>query len=222
MILSHKHKFIYIKNKKVAGTSVEIALSKFCGSDDILTKLTPKKDENKRKKLGYRTAQNHNVGTYYNHMPCKSIRKMVGDDIFNSYYKFCHVRNPWDRMVSKYFFRKKKYDQRGWTFKDFIKHKVERVDIGITRQKSYKRITESDQLMIDDFYYFEDLKQSLVDIGNKLSLPSELILPETKRDTRGKDKTHYSLYYDDESIESVRKTFQFEIETFGYEFDDRR
>ena len=37
MILSHKHKFVFVKNRKVAGTSVEVALSPHCGPDDILT-----------------------------------------------------------------------------------------------------------------------------------------------------------------------------------------
>ncbi len=37
MLLSHKYKFIFIKTKKVGGTSVEIALSKYLGEDDIIT-----------------------------------------------------------------------------------------------------------------------------------------------------------------------------------------
>jgi hypothetical protein len=41
MILSHKHKFIFIKGRKVAGTSAEIALSQICGPEDIITPITP-------------------------------------------------------------------------------------------------------------------------------------------------------------------------------------
>ena len=36
MIISHKHKFIFIKTKKTTGTSVEIFLSNICGLDDIV------------------------------------------------------------------------------------------------------------------------------------------------------------------------------------------
>jgi len=40
MIISHKHKFIYIKCRKTAGTSIEMSLSKLCGPQDIITPLT--------------------------------------------------------------------------------------------------------------------------------------------------------------------------------------
>ena len=31
MILSHEHKFIFLRTKKTAGTSIELALSELCG-----------------------------------------------------------------------------------------------------------------------------------------------------------------------------------------------
>ena len=38
MIISHKHKFIFLKTRKTAGTSVQIALSGICDQDlDIIT-----------------------------------------------------------------------------------------------------------------------------------------------------------------------------------------
>ena len=37
MIVSHKHKFIFIKTKKTAGTAIEAALSELCGPQDVIT-----------------------------------------------------------------------------------------------------------------------------------------------------------------------------------------
>lgn len=58
MIISHKYRYIFLKTNKTAGTSVEIALSRFCGPDDIITPITPE-DEEIRRELGYPGPQNY-------------------------------------------------------------------------------------------------------------------------------------------------------------------
>ena len=58
MILCRDLNIIFIKTKKVGGTSFEIALSKYCDEGDILTPITPY-DEITRAKLGYQGPTNH-------------------------------------------------------------------------------------------------------------------------------------------------------------------
>ncbi len=41
MIISHHHRFIFVKTRKTGGTSIEIALSTFCGDDDVIAPITP-------------------------------------------------------------------------------------------------------------------------------------------------------------------------------------
>jgi hypothetical protein len=36
---------------------------------------------------------------YYSHMSAEEIKKIIGDEKFNNYIKFCVVRNPYDKMV---------------------------------------------------------------------------------------------------------------------------
>src|SRR5690554_5738319 len=44
MIVSHRHKFIFIKTKKTAGTSIELALRQICGPEDIISPVREDRD----------------------------------------------------------------------------------------------------------------------------------------------------------------------------------
>lgn len=110
MIISHTQELIFIKPKKVAGTSFEIALSKFCGEDCIITPIAPR-DENLRRKLGYRAAQNfENVTfpgcepvTFSRHDTAEKVYSSIPRDLWEGYKTISIVRNPYDVAISRYF-----------------------------------------------------------------------------------------------------------------------
>ena len=120
MIVSHRHKFIFIKSRKTAGTSVEIALSRFCGDEDIVTPIRPETTE-ELEKMGFKGAQNYRLSplqftvhdwrerlrgkrpAFRDHLPAASIKKVLGDKVWNSYFKFSIERNPYDKAVSRYY-----------------------------------------------------------------------------------------------------------------------
>ena len=57
-IINYTNNFIFVKTNKTAGTSLEIALSKFCNVKDIIGPIFSE-DEKLRKELGFRSAQNY-------------------------------------------------------------------------------------------------------------------------------------------------------------------
>ena len=57
MIVSHKHKFIFIKTKKTAGTAIEAALSELCGPQDV---ITPFREESEQDRKGL-SPQNYRI-----------------------------------------------------------------------------------------------------------------------------------------------------------------
>lgn len=89
-MISHKHKFIFIHIPKTAGTSIEEALR------DESCQLLPNEWDHGRishTPLNYLTLQE--LVDYGLLTPAQ----------LKSYFKFCFVRNPWDRLISEIFCR---------------------------------------------------------------------------------------------------------------------
>ena len=110
MIISHKHKFIFLKSEKTAGTSLEVSLASVCGPEDIITTIT--KDGLPK---DYSHPHRNNNGFNPHTLPAKIISK-IGIDTWNEYYKILPIRNPWDRIVSFWYWGIGKY-KKTYTFK---------------------------------------------------------------------------------------------------------
>ena len=128
MIASYAHNYIFIKTGKVAGTSVEMALSRFCGPRDIITPIYPP-DEIERKPPA-RHAQNFSTdpalerrhadladrgdraelwkmqhelqakAIYTNHMAAPDVRERIGESFWHGAFKFTIERHPYERVIS--------------------------------------------------------------------------------------------------------------------------
>jgi hypothetical protein len=231
MILSHKYKFIFLKTAKTAGTSIEIALSKFLGDDDIITPISPV-DELLRKDLGHRGPQNYLIPLrqlrfpelagsmltlkrkrYFNHMTSEEVRQLIGEDIWNGYYKFCFERNPFDRAVSLYYWCHKVEPRP--SLKEFLNsgelELLSRRGIAIYTDKSGR-------MAVDRVCLYEKMTEELEDIRKHLRLPEPLVLPNAKGGHRV-DRRHYSEMLDDECRETIMSQFAREIQLFDYRYE---
>ncbi len=228
MIISHKYKFIFVKTKKTAGTSVEIALSRHLGSDDIITPISPN-DEDMRIELGGMGPQ-HFIETslwnysprdwvrrwrrgkikerFFNHIPAKLIRRRIGEDVWNSYQKFTIERNPWDKVVSLYHYQK--MDAKDVSLEQFIKSGKSQIAC------DYDRYSIGGVNQMDFICRYENLQADLNEICGKIGIP-ELELPRAKGGFRT-EKRPYSELYTSLARDIVAKDFKREIELFGYEF----
>lgn len=210
MIISHKHRFIFIKTKKTAGTSLEIALSAICGDKDVITPISPM-DEETRTQLGYPGAQNYSNKNYFNHMSARRIKELERE-IWDEYYKFCFERNPWDKVISWYYWELK--NGRPMTFDHFMESgHFARVG-GPGGYDLYS--DDQGHIIVDDVYLYENMSQAISKIEDKLEiiLPN---LPNAKSQFRD-NKQPYSEIYSDRHRELVQKAFWREISKFGYRF----
>ncbi len=229
MIVSHEHRFIFLKTKKTAGTSIELALSELCGPLDIVTPLT-KIDEAKRSEgaeprnwrlhgwwksprplLERRwfkfTAQDYG---FYNHMPASEAMPILGEAVWRSYFKFAFDRNPWDRQVSFYHHRYRRETEPP-PFKSFLcRDKRARVN-------NYDIYSINGGVTVDFLGRFENLAEDLKHALETVGLKLEHELPRAKTTFR-RDNGHYRDYYDEEARDIVGDWYRREIGLLGYEF----
>lgn len=230
MIISHDYKFIFIKTNKTAGTSIEIALSRFCGPNDIITTI-PEKDEEIRRSLGYRGPQNYLVPSsemnlqesrrlarkgkkerkYYNHISANRIRRYIGQPIWDSYFKFCVERNPWDRLISMYYWHCKSEPRP--TIAEFLDS-----DIPLRLKLRGRDLYMIDgRVAVDVVCRFESLSEDLEKIRLQLGIPEKLELPRTKSTFR-KDKRNYREILSDAERARIAELFAEEIDLIGYQY----
>jgi hypothetical protein len=228
MIISHKYKYIFIKTAKTAGTSIELALSKFCGKEDIITENN-KTDELLRNKLGYRGPQNYYVPLrdysfkdlinsiykckrlkFRSHNNAGFIRKHIDKSIWDNYFKFCFERNPWDKVISLYYW-KYPSDPRP-SLSDFISSGEAYNIYG-----GYDLYSIAGEIVVDNIFFFEDLHASMIDIKERLNLPEVPVLPSAKTGIR-KDKRSYKEVLSLSDKESIANLYHREIAAFQYDW----
>ena len=230
MIISHKHRFIFLKTAKTAGTSVEIALSRFCGDDDVITPISPE-DEKLRQSLGHRGPQNYRdvaslvnarhwkylVATrrrhFYNHIGARHVRSLVAPSVWQDYYKFCFARNPWDRVVSYYHFH------YGWNgeprrpISEFIRSPT----IKALRTRGFEVYTIRCNVVVDKVCRYEALETELQEVYERVGIHERVSLPMAKANYRT-DTRHYREIFSCEDKDLIAQMFADEIRLLGYEY----
>jgi hypothetical protein len=213
VIASHAHRFIFLKTRKTAGTSVEIALSKVCGPDDVITRISPE-DEQLRELAGGLGPQNFESPPLprqaFNHMSARMAREVVGLPAWRSYYRFAIERNPWDAVVSLYYWKYKDLPE----LPDFDQYVNEEWIEQLANNRRMYRIRG--KMAVDRVLRYERLAEELDEVWAHLRLPGTPDLPRAKANAR--PAGHYRELYSDASRTRVAEVFADAIEAFDYTF----
>lgn len=236
MIISHSHQFIFLKPRKVAGTSLEIAFSKFLGANDIVTRISHG-DEEERLRKGYLGAQNYKKSAvelftnpsmkdlkslarlkppqkFYNHISAAQVKKMVEPEIWNNYKKISIVRNPWDYALSYFFYangRETKLNFEQWCF-----------DRSAVLNRNIEQYQVDNEVVIDYFLRFEHFQEDMLAL--EASFPSLAGLydiftsVQAKGGIRPKKGATVQDFFGNKPKLNVlfEETFKFEISQFNY------
>ena len=144
-------------------------------------------------------------------MPAFEIKKLVSEDVWNSYYKFSFDRNPWDKTISWYFWKRRKFHF------DSLDEFIESGVAGTI--KGYDLYTIGGVQVVDDVFKYEELPAALKQIAEKLGLEKPLQMPDyvAKGGVR-KVKTHYSELFSPNAVERIRTIAAREIRLLGYTY----
>ncbi len=153
------------------------------------------------------------------HCPLKIIYRKF--PFIEDYFKFAIVRNPFDWVVSWYFYRKtrpNKNNTKDISFKDWLvdenssAYNIE--GIGLTLSQ-YDVLNCDKNIELDFIGRYENFQNDYNTICDKVGIPRQQ-LPHLNR---SKHK-HYTEYYDEETKQLIAEKYAKDIECFGYKFGD--
>ena len=150
-----------------------------------------------------------------NHMPAADIRNKVGDDIWNEYFKFCVIRNPFDKLVSYFFFLEKQRSPAPEEVGKRIERFRKWIATGVSAIDRDKYLIDG-EICVDYFIRFEDLGHGIKQVCDRVNVPFEPErLPKLKAGIRD-SSIPLSAFYDEETTLLVAQAYQFELDSFGY------
>lgn len=234
MIISHRYKFIFVKTKKTAGTSIEVMLSGVCGDDDVLTPVEPPVDGHRARnhsgcfnpipELIERSGGRYDATIrdlkmsrrYYNHIPAYLVRARTRAKTWKDYFKFCVERNPWDKTVSHYQMLRND-PSVAWmgapqTLEQYFKNGV--LCHNLQYYTDYKR----DNIIVDRVLKYENLDRELGEVCSMLGIPYGGSIGVRAKGEHRKVSTSYREMFTGEQRRIVEQRFAREIEIHGYEY----
>lgn len=185
MIISHKYRFIFLKTRKTAGTSIELWLSQHCADSDIVTPVEPEEAghvprnhqgifdplrelaqslyspdkvvHSARRTLGDLVRRRR----FYNHIPGRLVQARILSRIWRSYWKWCVERAPGEKIISDFYMQRAAYP--GLSLEEYLSTYPPPVNYPIYCNSGYKPI-------VDQFIDYAQLQSQLRDLASKLHI----------------------------------------------------
>ena len=164
MIISHKRKFIYIRLKKVGGSSFQRAIKNLLRNEGLTKGY---------KKLIDKEFRN-------THITARELQSLLPEEIWNSYLKIATIRCPYDTLVSHYCYASSRREI-GISFEQFMREGNKGPLVKICKLHN-----EEGKLLTDYLIRYEHLAEDIGELEKKIGCPGLL---KTFQDTRKKGDT---------------------------------
>lgn len=247
MIVSYKHKYIFVHCRKAAGSSVKASLARDLGPKDIQIgsmhdsmKLGIQPNRQTFKQLltypanmhfAYLLLRTWSLEKSINHPNKISYTKKFGftpehptaeeisfafSEEWDSFSKFCVVRNSFSKAVSDYHWRTRSMKEKV-SFKEFLEAIVEGKSLGGVIPENpcnWEMYTINDKVVMDYIIDFDNLVNSLGNVLGNIGVQWDGWLPNAKKIRNNSD---WKKLYDSDSYDLVKKIYGKEIDYFKFE-----
>lgn len=196
MLIDLERQSIFIKTNKTAGTSLEIALSRWMNPQrSVITPITPEDEQLRRSSgglgpCGYLHFQapaplRPRIGfsrapsgcTFYNHMSYRELRATLPDGALGDAWSFGFTRHPYTRALSIYTFRHRGVP--GFPQLSLEAHRD--LFLAFLRQGHLRStadaLTDGHGHSVSAVLRFEELEQAVHTIAGRWGLQPEQLLP---------------------------------------------
>ncbi len=209
MIVSHRHRFIFVAVPKTGTHSVRQALREQLGDEDVeqvglfIDKRFPWRDL---------------AAIRHGHLSLRQVRPHLGEVAFGGYFKFAFVRNPFDRFVSYCAFMLRGGDefvrQPREVMRNFLFEQPPERHVLFQPQASLLVDGDGETLLTDVVGRVEDMQGSYDAICARIGIPSRPL--DRVNGTRRGD---YRRYYDAALVDAVAARYAQDLALFGYTFE---
>jgi hypothetical protein len=231
MIVLHRHRLIFLKTRKTAGTSIEIYLGRFRDATDIVTPIYPpveghrgqnyKGSFNPFRDSRVQDAQDNRARTflsiirsrqrYFNHMTAADAMRRLPSEVWNGYLKVAVERNPWDKVVSMYHMLN---SSGGRITLDEV------IDRALPLNWPAYADPVTEQILVDKVLRYETLSQDLADVFASVGIPFDGDLGIAAKSEPG--HTRRPVRFTPQQLGRIERRFAKEIAFMGYKFADSR
>jgi hypothetical protein len=218
MLLSIRHRFLFIHIAKTGGTSIRAALGRIKWKDPwrlpmaLCNRISSLSDH----RIGCRLPR---------HARAIGAREMLPGEFYDALFKFAFVRNPWDLQVSSYHHIRRERPHliaHCSDFASFLRWKLNpgriyqyHIDTSIALQSSYL-IDLDGNLIVDFIGRYERLAEDFHEACRRIGIES----PALPHKRKGVNRRDYRCYYTDETAAMIADYFKKDIEMLDYRFED--
>jgi sulfotransferase famil protein len=216
MELSYSHRFIFIHVYRAAGQSISQAVKPYSADPARRLMRVPVARRLAARRIAKaRVLWEHNYG----HIKAKELKRALPPSVFDPFYKFAFVRNPWAWQVSVYHYVRQNRahpDHERYSRFTSLEHYLDwRIHSeGAELQKDFV-LGDSGELLVDFVGRYESLEEDFAYVCNRVGMACSL--PHKNSSAHG----DYRGYYTAHARALVAEAYREDIELFGYEFDEQ-